>query len=87
MIKYNPQLTAVTSLRCMPILAMVSCMHCLLFLLDRKVDVMKILLTIFRWRSWCLSFTYVRQRFWELWLVGGVSLVIALMRKGPIADS
>jgi hypothetical protein len=86
MIKFNSQLGAVTSLRCMPILAMVACMHCLLFQWEAKVDARRIICAVAQ-VAIIVFVIYIRSTtFWELLIVGLLSLVVALLRKGPIAD-
>lgn len=86
MIKFNSQLGAVTSLRCMPILAMVACMHCLLFQWEAKVDARRIICAVAQ-VAVIVFVIYIRSTtFWELLIVGLLSLVVALLRKGPIAD-
>jgi hypothetical protein len=86
MIKFNSQLGAVTSLRCMPILAMVACMHCLLFQWETKVNATKIICAVSQ-VAVIVFVIYIRSTtFWELLIVGLLSLVVALLRKGPIVD-
>jgi hypothetical protein len=86
MIKFNSQLGAVTSLRCMPILAMVACMHCLLFQWEAKVDAKTIVCAAAQ-VAVIVFVIYIRSTtFWELLIVGLLSLVVSLLHKGPTAD-
>jgi hypothetical protein len=86
MIKFNSQLGAVTSLRCMPILAMVACMHCLLFQWEVKVDAKTIVCAAAQ-VAVIVFVIYIRSTtFWELLIVCLLSLVVSLLNNGPSAD-
>ncbi|MEH2483547.1 hypothetical protein V1282_006904 [Nitrobacteraceae bacterium AZCC 2146] len=86
MIKFNGQLGAVTSLRCMPILGMVACMHCLLYQWKIKVNVCSMICAVAQ-VAIIVFVIYIRSAaFWELLVVGFAGVAAAMLRKGPIAD-
>ncbi len=86
MIKYDAQLNGLTALRCMPILAMIACMHGILFHFEQKVDrkqmaafVLQVAIIVF--------VMHIRSTaIWELVLVIGAGVLALLLRKGPVAS-
>lgn len=88
MIKYDRQLTSVTALRCMPVLAMISCMHCVLFFFESKVDFRRLFAVVVQVAIIVFVIHVRSTAIWELTLVAGTGLVVIVMRKGPVlADS
>jgi hypothetical protein len=85
MIKYDGQLGGITALRCMPVLAMIACMHSILFLFESRVDGKKIAVLILQVALMVFVMHIRSTTMWELALVAGVSLMVLLWRKGPVA--
>ena len=86
MIKYDPQLGAVTALRCMPVLAMIACMHCLLYLFESRVDVKRMATTVLQVAIMVFVVHVRSTTMWELMLVAACSLVVVLVGSGPVAS-
>lgn len=85
MIKYNGQLTSILALRCMPVLAMIACMHCLMFLFEPEAN-RKALIAVVLQVAIIVFVIHIRSTaMWELALVIGGSLVALVLRKGPVA--
>jgi hypothetical protein len=84
MIKYDGQLGAITALRCMPVLAMIACMHCLLFVFESKVDIRKLVLVVLQMAIIVFVIHIRSTTMWELALVIGASVVALLLRTGPV---
>jgi len=87
MIKYDAQLGGITALRCMPVLAMIACMHSILYFFESKVDGRKIAALILQ-IALIVFVVHIRTTaLWELVLVAGASLMALSLRKGPEAES
>ena len=85
MIKYDAQLGGITALRCMPVLAMIACMHSILFLFESRVDRKKIAVLVLQIALMVFVMHIRSTTMWELALVAGVSVAVLLWRKGPDA--
>lgn len=85
MIKYDAQLGGITALRCMPVLAMIACMHCILYFFESRVDGKKIAALILQIAIMVFVLHIRSTTMWELALVAGASVVALLWRKGPTA--
>ncbi len=86
MIKYDAQLGGITALRCMPVLAMIACMHCILYFFESRVDGKKIAALILQIAIMVFVLHIRSTTMWELALVAGVSVMALLWRKGPAAE-
>ena len=84
MIKYDAQLGGITALRCMPVLAMIACMHSILFLFESRVGGKKIVALILQIALIVFVMHIRSTTMWELALVAGVSVVVLLWRKGHV---
>jgi hypothetical protein len=85
MIKYDGQLGSITALRCMPVLAMIACMHCILYFFESRVDRKKIAALILQIAIMVFVLHIRSTAMWELALVFGISAIALLWRKGPAA--
>lgn len=85
MIKYDAQLGGITALRCMPVLAMIACMHSILFLFESRVDVKRIATLILQIALMVFVMHIRSTTMWELALVASFSVAVMLWRKGPVA--
>jgi hypothetical protein len=87
MIGYDPQLTSVTTLRCLPVLAMIACMHGVLFLFERDASFRKLFVLISQIALIVLVIHLRTTTMWVLMVVAGASLAFTLARKGPVSIS
>lgn len=85
MIKYDAQLGGITALRCMPVLAMIACMHCILYFFESRADGKKVAALILQIAIMVFVLHIRSTTMWELALVAGVSVMALLWRKGPVA--
>jgi hypothetical protein len=83
MIKYDAQLGGITALRCMPVLAMIACMHGILYFFESRVDGRKLVVLILQIAIIVFVMHIRSTAIWELVLVAGASVVALLLRKGP----
>lgn len=86
MIKYDAQLGGITALRCMPVLAMIACLHGILFVFESKVDARKIAALVLQIAIIVFVMHIRSTTIWEMVLVAGVSVVALLLRKGPVSE-
>jgi len=75
MIKYNAQLGNLTALRCIPLLGMVACLHCFLFLFLRRISRGALLIVTFQVALIVLLVHIRSTAMWELALVCAASIV------------
>jgi hypothetical protein len=86
MIKYDAQLGGITALRCMPVLAMIACMHGILFLFETRIDGKKIAALVLQ-IALVVFVIHVRSTtMWVLALLVGTSLAAIWFRKAPLLE-
>lgn len=83
MIKYNGQLGNILALRCMPLLGIIACMHCILFFFESTINIKKLMVLSFQ-LALLVFIVHIRSTaIWEVVLVMIVSVFAMLLRKGP----
>lgn len=85
MINYDAQLGGVTALRCMPVLAMIACLHGIMFAFESKVDTKKIAAVVLQILIIVLVIHIRSTAIWELVLVAGASFGAMALRRGPVS--
>lgn len=86
MIKYDGQLGGITALRCIPVLAMIAFMHCLMFLFETKTSIWRLVAVALQVAIIVFVIHVRSTTMWELTLVVGGCAVALLLRKGPTLD-
>jgi len=84
MIKYDGQLTGVTALRCIPLLALIPLMHCLLFFFEKSIGYKKLFLAIIQIGLIILVIFIRSTAIWALSLLIIISFFYILSGKGPV---
>ncbi len=84
MIKYDGQLVSVTALRCMPVLSMIACMHCLMYLFEARVGLGRLFLLAAQTALIVLVVHVRSTTMWELSVIVATCLAVAVLRKGPL---
>jgi hypothetical protein len=87
MIKYDGQLGGITALRCMPVLAMIACMHCLMFLFESRTTPWKLVAVALQVAVIVFVIHIRSTTMWELMVVVAGSAIALLLRKGPLLDA
>ena len=83
MIKYDGQLAGVLALRCIPLLALIPLLHCILFFFEKKIRLLQFVLAFFQ--IGLLTFIiFVRSTtVWMFALIVIISIIVLILRKEP----